>query len=420
MSSSNPESSSNWGTIFMGPEPMRETTLARIEGSNSGPQWNDETEAEYLARVRERATQKAAEILREAQAEAVSLREQARQEGYQQGLNEAQAELEEFRIASGQTTAAVLSAIEAQADRLTAAWEQELCALVRAAVEAGIGHELSRHRAELLQALFLEAAAGLSKGKSAIVFTSQEDAPVVADIVANAGGDYPSRFQVRGDPGVSPGGIVLESSLGLVENRLEMRRALVENILNELVLCGQEAAFVSTSQPVEAGMPGRTVSVQTAQAQSASGLQTTVGGYGEAAPAATVPAQAEGAPGMGNIDKMSGMPSAASDGHDFDAAAPASEIIPEQPEMTAQPDMADLVQDISADETVSVTEPDSSDLEMMAEQTENFKAENLSEPAPELGSLIPGELLRGKKSSGRAGKAAAPENAAPDMLAEEV
>ena len=50
---------SKWGTIFMGPGRMHETSLSRLESARSGPVWNEATEAEYFERVRAKAAAKA-------------------------------------------------------------------------------------------------------------------------------------------------------------------------------------------------------------------------------------------------------------------------------------------------------------------------------------------------------------------------
>ena len=397
----------SWGTIFMGPEPMRETTLSHIEGANSGPQWNNETEAEYLERVKERATRKAVEILRAAQTEAAALREQARQEGYAQGISDAQAELEEFRITAGQTTAAVLSAIEGQAERLTALWEKELCDLVRLAVEAGIGHELAAHRAEMLQALFFEAAGVLSRGKSAVIFTSQEDVAVVADIISTAGKDYTSRFQVRGDPSLSPGSIVLESSLGLVENRLEVRRAMVAELLSELTLGSGQGSELAGLQDT----PAMAVSGAAAHQDAGEPEVSVLPAGNVAAPApdvhsvsapAAIP-DSEGSPVAGELQPQ---------GHDFDVASdlPDQAPIPSEPELSEEIsfEQAEAGQELFDDPLIP-------DLPAHA----GAEAEAASNPDPELDSLIPTDLLNGGEISDDLFEEAAPGSEAEPLLPED-
>lgn len=45
-----------YGTIFMGPESERETTLGKLYNAAQREQWNRQTENEYMERVRARAT----------------------------------------------------------------------------------------------------------------------------------------------------------------------------------------------------------------------------------------------------------------------------------------------------------------------------------------------------------------------------
>ena len=80
MSLSN-SNTANWGTIFMGPERLHETTLSRLENSKSNPTWGDDTETEYFERVKSKATQKAMQILAQAQSDADAMLLQAQQQG---------------------------------------------------------------------------------------------------------------------------------------------------------------------------------------------------------------------------------------------------------------------------------------------------------------------------------------------------
>ena len=235
MSLSN-NSTANWGTIFMGPERLHETTLSKLESSKSTPLWGGDTEVEYFERIKSKATQKAMQILAQAQADADAMLLKAEQQGYEQGLAQAQAELDEFRQAAGDTAAAVLSAIEAQSHALTSVWEKELTQLVKIAVEAGIGRELSENRAATLGAMFHNAVQELASEQRALVLVNPEDEAVVADIIAAAGQNLSEHFQTKGDPTLPPGSIVLESNFGRLENTLEKRRQMIDKILAELVL----------------------------------------------------------------------------------------------------------------------------------------------------------------------------------------
>lgn len=231
--------------VFMGPNPMQEAPLRSFERGAQASLWDEATELEYLNRVKEKAAAKACEILNNAQGQAESLRLKAQQEGYQAGAEAAQAELEEFRSAAGGAVAAVLGSIESQVAAVLNEWRGELVNLVRVAVEAGTGAQMSQERANILAALFNQAAEQLMTSRRTTVLVNPEDEAVVADIIDSAGASYRELYQVKADLNLAPGSIVLENSAGKVENTLEQRRRLVDEILSELNI-GQRSA---TAEP---------------------------------------------------------------------------------------------------------------------------------------------------------------------------
>lgn len=268
MSLSSQQRSGAWGTIFMGPGAAMETTLEKVEAGGPSLAWTVGTEAEYLDRVRAKATAKAKEILRAAQAEADALRGEAQARGYDDGLAQAQGELEEFRQNMGASVDAVLAAIEGGAGRIAEAWRAELVSLTRSCVEAAVGHELSNQKVELLGALFDGAVRKMAGERRISILVSPDDAPVVADMLDAAGRSEDKTFSVTPDPSLEPGSLVLESDDSRVDNSLTVRRRMVENILAGLSIPeDRPAAAEVTTAPAAAPAPQMPQAPQEAQAQ---------------------------------------------------------------------------------------------------------------------------------------------------------
>ena len=226
--------SSSWGIIY---GPGGEHSLNAVERTRSTA-WSEGDEAAYLARVKEKAESLAKDILNRANAEAGSIREQAREQGYTKGLQEAEAELESFRSGMADSVAGVLSAIEGQCSAIFAGWRNDLTALVRVAVEKAISRELSEGRAQTLEALLPEAVGQLEKRRELVIRVHPEDEPVIADIINVTKERYPdvASWRVRGDAAITPGGLVVESESSLADGRVESRLALVEEVLQRLSL----------------------------------------------------------------------------------------------------------------------------------------------------------------------------------------
>jgi flagellar assembly protein FliH len=282
MSAASPK---NWGTIFLGTD--REVNLDQLShvAPKGGAFWRHDQEAGYLERVQQRATEQARAILMQAgreraalldethgeiarireeteqqaaallaesrskHAEAARLHEEAKRlhagaeeaghaAGYAAGMEEAQADLEHFRAVMGESTGAVLSAVHAQCDRIFAIWKEDLCSLLLACVEKGMGLALDKDRALLLEHLLLDSVKLFAARSSVLVRVQPADEALVADIFAAAKERIPglASWSVQGDPDLAPGDLVLEAEHSRVESRLEERREIVDAALRHVEL----------------------------------------------------------------------------------------------------------------------------------------------------------------------------------------
>ena len=282
MSAASPK---NWGTIFLGTD--REVNLDQLSlvAPQGGAFWRRDQETGYLERVQQRATAQARTILTQAgreraamldethgelarmreeaeqqtaallaesrslQAEASRLHEEARllhagakeaghAAGYAAGIEDAQADLEHFRTAMGESAGLVLSSVHAQCESIFAVWKEDLCALLLACVEKGIGLALDRDRALLLEQLLLDSVKLFEAHVSVLVRVQPADEALVADIFAAAKERIPglASWNVQGDPDLAPGDLVLEAAHSRVESRIEERRNIVDEALRHLLL----------------------------------------------------------------------------------------------------------------------------------------------------------------------------------------
>ncbi len=277
-----------WGTIFMGEREATVDQLNAMQEPLRREKEKQDQEADYLARVRGRATEKAKQILGEAYAErlkvleearaeiaadkrraasevaamraeaeslraeaqeelaraqaerekAVSVREAAHGEGYQVGLTKAEAELAEFRAELGQSVAGLLKAIAAQRTSLASEWREELAELTQSAVAAGCAHVLSQESAAILRTLLFQALNMLESRAMISVRVNPEDESAISDMFQAARERIPDLGQwvISADPQIERGGLVAESGSGRVDARREHFREMVDGIISHLSL----------------------------------------------------------------------------------------------------------------------------------------------------------------------------------------
>ena len=423
---------SEWGTIFMGPGASMETTLERVEAGGPSLAWTTDTEAEYLARVREKATAKAKEIMLAAQAEGARLREDAFAQGYEAGLAQAQGELEEFRQGMGASVAAVLSAIEESSGSITAAWREELVGLVRQCVETAVNHELSGQRAALLAGLFDAAVAKMEVARRITILVSPEDEPAVADMVDAASQTGDQVFSVRADTSLAPGSLILESEDSRVDNSLTVRRAMVENILAQLDLPTDTPADMPADTPADmpadtpTDMPADTPTSMPANisTQAAADLRGVAAGRveietGIESAAPTMPEMPETAqlqvsemaqdPEVPLASEVEEVPEVALDMTDLPEMAPAQNIEDFNPEAIEA--MAENPAAPEAAWAEAVAPEAAAETDVAAEIMENAAPEKPAEPLP-----APAPALLPAPAQAEAGPTPEAEAAAPDAM----
>lgn len=234
MSSSDDGKSRTWGTVYMGTSTFN---LDSVEGEKQR-NWNESDEAAYLERVRQKAAGMAVSLVEDAKREAEAIRTQAHEEGYNAGMAQAEQEIEEFQNAVSGSVSAVLAAIQGQCSAIFATWREDLVTLLRLAAEKAVGMDLVDDKARLLEEVYTKSVAALENRRSLVIRVNPDDEPAIADIVAMTQARFADlkAWSVKADPGISPGGLIVESDDSLADNRVEKRAALVNEALKSLTL----------------------------------------------------------------------------------------------------------------------------------------------------------------------------------------
>lgn len=222
---------------FAGMDAKRETTLAEIEAQNrAGNQERDEER--YLERVKAKATAMAKEIVTRARAEAKTLRAEALEEGYQEGLAVAQNELAAAHQTMSDELAQTLAQINTGCQAVWGDHREDVALLTRMALEKILGLELDARRAEVLTALLDEAMHQMTERKGFSVRVNPEDEEAVRALLSDAAQRRLGlgNFIVSPDPAMHPGGLIIESGSGMVDNAMDGRRDLILSILDDLCL----------------------------------------------------------------------------------------------------------------------------------------------------------------------------------------
>jgi flagellar assembly protein FliH len=228
------------GRVFMGvgSGQSMQLTLDDLKGHESIGRWSKELEQEVMERVQVKAAAKARDIVAKGMAEARELRGKAREEGYAEGVAQAQQQLEQAHHEMADSLGQALDAIQQGSESIWKHHREELASLVRIAVEKILNIELASQRQEVLAGFLDQAVEALEEHAGLTLTVHPEDQEAMHQVLTLASQRYPrlSAWRVKTDPAMQPGGLLVESDHGMVDNTLEGRMAIVEPILRRLEL----------------------------------------------------------------------------------------------------------------------------------------------------------------------------------------
>lgn len=216
---------------------LDETSLEALSGSNVRA-WDPNIEAEYWKRIREKAQAVAHEIAVKAKAEAEVLRRQALQEGYQEGVRQAEEKYERIITEMSEGFAAALNHLESHTDAVWRERRQDIVTLTRLAVEKTLAVEMNSRRAEILGALLDECLERVETLRQLVIRVHPEDQELMEELLKQAKSAHPSleRWRLRANPEATRFSLIVETEQGVADGSLPTRFQAVEAILGQLTL----------------------------------------------------------------------------------------------------------------------------------------------------------------------------------------
>lgn len=200
--------------------------------------WTEEAEAELLNRVRSKARLQAKEIISKAMAEAEQIKARIREEVYQECLEQVRGEVARSHAQLCETAHRMFSTLQDEQQNIFEQYRDELVELVRVCVEKGLRLELDHDRRSCLAALLEEGLELIDSHRELTLTVCPQDGEQLEELLKALKENFPSleKWRIKTRPGLEPGGVILESSYGLVDNSVKGRLESVREVLEHLAL----------------------------------------------------------------------------------------------------------------------------------------------------------------------------------------
>ena len=184
------------------------------------------------------AREEAEVIKMQAGEEAVSIRKKAHQEAYEEGLRQAQQEIEGDRQAAIQQSQALLEEARQSKLKVFRSCEGDIVRLVMAMVKKVIAGELNTNP-DIIINILQEAIDFLDRPENITVYVNPQEVENILEVMDKGYltdiGTNHINMDIKADERVSRGGCLLESDAGSVDAQLETRIASVNNAIQEVV-----------------------------------------------------------------------------------------------------------------------------------------------------------------------------------------
>jgi len=189
--------------------------------------------------IGERAIYQEAEVIKmQAGEEAVAIRETAHKESYEEGLRQAQKEIEGDRQAAIQQSQALLEEARQSKLKVFRSYEADMVRLVMAMVKKVIAGELKTNP-DIIINILQEAIDFLDRPENITVYVNPQEVENILEVMDKGYltdiGSNNINMDIKADERISRGGCLLESDAGSVDAQLETRIASVNNAIQEVV-----------------------------------------------------------------------------------------------------------------------------------------------------------------------------------------
>lgn len=203
-----------------------------------------ETE-QMVMELLQKARDEARDIITNAQEEAEVIKIQAgeeadaiKQEAYQEGLRQAQQEIEGDRQAAIQQSQALLEEARQSKLKVFRSCEADMVRLIMAMVKKVIAGELNTNP-DIIINILQEAINFLDTPENISVYVNPQELDIILEVMDKGYltdiGSNNINIDIKADKRISPGGCLLESDAGSVDAQLETRIASVNNAIQEVV-----------------------------------------------------------------------------------------------------------------------------------------------------------------------------------------
>ncbi len=228
--------SSSKGRIFIGQSGLVMDEVEFTHRQKMEQIWDEETEKRFIEKIKQKATQQAKAIVEEAKTEALEIKRRAYEEGYKQGKEDAQKEIESLKTETSQRLISILKDIESQKAKIWEQFSEDLLILIDTCVKKVLTVSFEEHKKKVLESLLSRSLDLVEEKREIVLALSEEDRGLLEEILKEVRKDYPhiQKWNIEWRTDIPSGSVIIETRDSRIEDSFKDRMEQVLTLLDEI------------------------------------------------------------------------------------------------------------------------------------------------------------------------------------------
>lgn len=200
--------------------------------------WDENTEKLFIEKIKQKASVQASKIIKDAQEKAISIKKQAYNEGYQEGLKKAQQEIDDLKAQMKDRFLDLINSMDKEKQKIIKSYKDDILELILISVEKITGLAYTKERKKILNELLNSCLKEIKEARSVKVYVSEEDLPLVEELIEPFKEKYIDikNWHIMKKDNIKAGEVVLDTGVVKVTDSFNKRYEMVKKILEDVEL----------------------------------------------------------------------------------------------------------------------------------------------------------------------------------------
>lgn len=200
--------------------------------------WDENIEKKILEKIKNKAFEQAKSIVQKAQKEAITIKNNAYQEGYRDGLVKANEEVEKIKKETANRLTSILNGIEGEKKKILGKHIEDILKLIFISIEKITSIVFDEQKKIVLKGILEDCLKEIEGNTQVKVFVCEQDYPLINEVIEIIKPNFPDikKWQLSVKENLSCGTVEIDTGASKIEDSFLKRKEKLLDIIKDLTL----------------------------------------------------------------------------------------------------------------------------------------------------------------------------------------